>query len=181
MMSISKWVCTAAAFALFVGQASAANDIAGGKVKSIDADSKTFVLTDDSTDKDWTMSLGEAVVVNRGGKEGKADLKVGDPVHVCYEKGTLTRTAHYILVREGDTKNCELVYGAVKGYDADTKELTITDTEKKSRTYGMGDAKVRLSMENTKIGEIKIGDRALLIVDKVDGKSTLKCLMADRK
>jgi Cu/Ag efflux protein CusF len=179
MMSISKWAFVAVAVALFTGQASAADRTAAGKVKSINPDKKQFVLTD-LADKDWTITLAEDVVMNRGGKESKADLKVGDPVHICYDKGVLTWTAHYILVREDDNKNSELISGVVKGYDADKKEITVTDQDKKNWTYGVGDAKVRLAMVDTRIGEIKIGDNVLIIVDTVDGKSTLKSVMAKR-
>ena len=45
----------------------------------------------------------------------------------------------------------------------------------------MGDAKVRLNREDSKIGDIKIGDKALAIVEKIGEVTTLKCLMIERK
>ena len=78
----------------------------------------------------------------------------------------MTWTAHYILVQEGDTKNCELVHGTVKSYDVDKKQVTFTDHRDKDWTFPMGDAKVRLNREDSKIEDIKIGDRALAIVEK---------------
>ena len=114
------------------------------------------------------------------GKESQSDLNAGDPVNVCYDKGLLTWTAHYILVQEGDTKNRELVHGFVKNYDADKKEVTFTD-EAKDWTFPMGDAKVRLNREDSKIRDIKIGDKALAIVEKRGEAATLKCLMIERK
>src|SRR5213080_1385513 len=109
------------AVALLAGTASASDTVAGGKVKSINAENKTFVLTD-AANKDFTFKLGDNLVVNRAGKESKSDLKAGDPINVCYDKGILTWTAHYILVQEGTAKNNELIHGNVKGYDADKKE-----------------------------------------------------------
>jgi hypothetical protein len=45
----------------------------------------------------------------------------------------------------------------------------------------MGKAKVRLNKEDSKIEDIKIGDHALAIVEKMGEGTTLKCLMIDRK
>ncbi len=178
-MSISKWAAAAAVVAVFAGQASAAQ-VGAGTVKSINADKKSFVITD-SDSKDWTISFADDTVVNRGGKEGKADLKAGDVVHVCFEKGLTTRTAHYILVKEGDAKNSMLMTAKVKSYDKEKKELVVTDDERKDHTYASADAKVRLNKEDSRADEIKIGDTALLILNNEDGKSTLKHVMITRK
>ena len=180
MMCLSKWISATLAIALLAGAAAAADTVASGKVKSINADNKTFVLTD-SADKDFTFKLGDNLVVNRAGKESKSDLKAGDAINVCYDKGSSTWTAHYILVQEGTSKNSELIRGNVKGYDADKKELTFTNEIKKDSTYSMGNAMVRLNMEDTKIENVKIGDHALLIVDTVEGKPTLRSVMVDRR
>ena len=180
MMSFTKQLGAAFAIAVVVsGSAVAADTIAVGKVKSIDAEAKSFVMTD-SADKEFTFKFGDHFVVNRAGKEGKGDLKVGDAINVSYDKGIVNRTASYVLVQDGDNKNCELIRGAVKGYDADRKELTFTHESKKDATYPMGDAVVRLNREEVKIESVKIGDNALLIVQSIDGKATLKSLMAER-
>jgi len=165
--------------ALMAGTAAAADTVASGKVKLINADNKTFVLTD-SADKDHMFKFGDNLVVNRGGKETKSDLKAGDAISVCYDKGVFTWTAHYILVQEGTSKTSELVRGNVKSYDADKKELTFTNEFKKDSTYSMGKAMVRLNMVDSKIENVKIGDHALLIVDTVAGKPTLQSVMVDR-
>jgi len=180
MKSISNWSCAAIAVVLFAGPVSAADAIASGKVKSIDADNKQFVLTD-SASKDFTIKFAENVVVNRGGKESKSDLKVDDAVNVCYQKGLVTWTAHYILVQEDATKNCELMLGSVKSYDSEKKDLVFTDVDRKDRTFPMGDAKVRLNKEDSKIEDVKIGDHALALVETKGDKMTLKRLMVDRK
>jgi Cu/Ag efflux protein CusF len=179
MMCHTKWLSATLAIALLASAAAAADTVAGGKVKSINADNKTFVLTD-AADKDVTFKLGDKVVVNRAGKESKNDLKAGDAINVCYDKGVSTWTAHYILVQEGTSKNNELIRGNVKSYDADKKELTLTNEVKKDLTYSMGKALVRLNMEDTTMDNVKIGDHALLIVDVVEGKSTLQSVMIDR-
>jgi len=178
-MCLTKWLSATLAIALMASTVLAADTVASGKVKSINADNKTFVLTD-SADKDHTFKLGDHLVVNRAGKESKSDLKSGDAIAVCYDKGILSWTAHYILVQEGTAKNSELIRGNVKGYDTDKKALTFTNEINKDSTYSVGKAMVRLNMEDTKIENIKIGDHALLIVNTVEGKSTLQSVMVDR-
>lgn len=178
-MCLTKWLSATLAIALLASTAGAADTVSSGKVKSIHADKKTFVLTD-SADKDFTVKLGDNLIVNRAGKESNSGLKSGDAIYICYDKGVLTWTAHYILVQEGTSKNSELIRGNVKGYDADTKELTFTNEVKKDSTYSMGKAMVRVNMEDSKIENVKIGDQALLIVDTVEGKSTLRSVMVDR-
>jgi Cu/Ag efflux protein CusF len=180
MKRISPWLCAMGAFVVLAGPAMAADAIAAGKIKAVNAEKKDIVLTD-SEGKDWTIKLGDNVVINRGGKESQSDLNAGDPVNVCYDKGLLTWTAHYILVQEGNTKDCELVHGTVKNYDVDKKQVTFTDHRDKNWTFPMGDAKVRLNREDSKIQDIKIGDSALAIVEKTGDSTTLKCLMVERK
>ena len=178
-MFSTKLLIASMAIVLSAGVSMAAQAISTGKVKSIDADNKKFVLTD-SADKDFTFKFADNLVVNRAGKEGNSDLKAGDTISVCYDKGTFTWTVHYILVHEGVTKNCELIVGAVKSYDSDKKELTFTNEAKKDTTYPIGNATVRVNMEDAKIDTIKIGDHAVLMVDTVDGKATLRSVMVDR-
>ena len=169
-----------AAVVMLAGPAVAEDAVSAGKVKVVNAEKKDFVLTD-SAGKDWTIKLGDDVVINRAGKESQSDLNAGDPVNVCYDKGLLTWTAHYILVQEGNTKNCELVHGTLKNYDVDKKEVTFTDHREKDWTFPIGSAKVRLNKQDSKIEDIKIGDRALGIVEKDGDATTLKCLMFEHK
>lgn len=179
-MRLSKWFSALAATLLLATTATAADAIFAGRVKGINADKKEFILTD-AAGKDSTFKLDDNVVINRDGKEGKSDLKAGDPVNVCYDKGLLTWTARYILVQEGDRMNCELVLGTVKSYDADKKQLTFTDAQGKDLSFTMGDAKVRLNQADSKVENVKIGDHALAIMEKIGGKESLKCLMVNRK
>lgn len=178
MMCLSKWIGATLAVALLAAPVVAADTTTGGKIKSINAEKKTFVVTMD--DKDNTLTFDDNLVVNRDGKESKSDLKVGDAIYVCYDKGLVTWTAHYILVQEGAFRNCELIQGNVKGYDVDKKELSFTNLSKQTTTYSLGKAPVRLNMESSKIEDVKIGDNILIIVDSVDGKSTLRSVMVKR-
>jgi Cu/Ag efflux protein CusF len=179
MMGFRKWLVATFAVVLLAGTAAAADTVSGGKIKSINADNKTFVLTD-SAGKDFTLTLADNAVINRAGAESKGNLKAGDAINVCYDKGLVTWTAHYILVQEGKSLNDELIRGSVKGYDADKKELSFTNEEKKDSIYSLGRAMVRFNMEDAKIDGVKIGDHALLIVNTVDGKPTLRSVMVDR-
>jgi hypothetical protein len=180
MKNLLMWFSAVAAVVMLAGPAVAEDAVSAGKVKGVNAEKKDFVLTD-SAGKDWTIKLGNAVVINRGGKESQSDLNAGDAVNVCYDKGILTWTAHYILVQEGNTKNCELVHGTLKNYDVDKKQVTFTDHRGKDFTFPMGSAKVRLNNADSKIEDIKIGDRALGIVEKDGDATTLKCLMFEHK
>lgn len=179
MMRHTKWFSATLAIALMASTAAAADLVSSGTVKSIDAEKKTFVLTNSGTDN--TFKLSENVVVNRAGKEGKSDLKAGDTVYVGYDKGILTWTANYILVQEGKSKHCELIRGTIKSYDTETKQLAFTSDVKKDSTYAVGTAMVRVNMEDAKIDSVKIGDHALLIVDCTDkGTPTLRSVMVER-
>jgi len=180
MKSLSKWISGLVAIVVLAGTATAANDLIAGKVKSVNADKKEFVLTD-GANKDHTLKLGDEVVINRGGKEGSSDLKADDAVSICYHKGTLAWTAHYILVKEGDTKDYQLMNGSFKSYDADQKTFTYTDVDGKDWTYAMNGAKVRLNMQASKIEDLKIGDSALVVVQETGDKRVLKDLIISRK
>jgi Cu/Ag efflux protein CusF len=179
MKSLSKWVSAAAAVVLLAGTSAAGDAIYAGKVKSINANKKDVVLTADG--KDTTFNLSDNVVVNRGGKESQSDLKVDDSINVLYDKGLLSSTVRYILVKEGDYKNSELERGAFKDYNADKKDVTFTDEYGHDQTFPAGDAKVRLNKEDSKVENLKIGDNVLAIVQKVGDKATLQALMVDRK
>jgi hypothetical protein len=179
-MCLSKWLSATLAIALMANTTMAEDTVLGGKIKSINATAKTFVLTD-ANNKDNTFALGTKLVINRGGKESKSDLKVGDQVTVCYDPGLVTWTSHYILIHEGDTKSSVLSHGIFKTYNADKKELSFKDaSQKKDFMYGIGEAVVRVNMSASNPDELKIGDRALLISYKTGTKYTLQSVMVDR-
>jgi hypothetical protein len=180
MMCLFKWISATLAIALLAGTVAAADTVSAGKIKSIDAASKTFAVTD-SANKDFTFKIGDHLVINRDGKESKTDLKAGDDINVCYDKGLLTWTVHYVLVQEGKTKNCSLMAGAIKNYDAGKKELAFTDEDAKTTTFSMGEARVRINMKDSKVEDIKIGDHARILVEMVERAPILRSVMVDRK
>jgi len=180
MMRLTSSIGALAATVLLVNAAAAADVVAAGTVKSINSEKKEFVLTD-RANKDWTFKLGPKVVINRGGKETNSDLKAGDPINVAYDKGVVTWTAEYVLVQEGDLKNCILMSGTVKSYDGEKKELAFTGTDGATTLFGMADCHVRLNGDKAKASEVKIGDHALAIVDTDGGKNAIKDLMVMRR
>ena len=178
MKNLLKSVGAMMVAVVMAGSALAVDAIAPGKVKSINADKKEFVLSDSLIAKDVTIKFGADLLINRNGIEGKADLKVGDTINVCHDNGKLTWTAHYILVQAGEFKDCVLVHGTIKS--ADEKEVVFTDRGNDVK-LAMGDAKVRLNKAASKISEIKIGEHCVAIVEKIGEKATLKTLMIERK
>jgi len=180
MKFVTKWLSATLAIALMACTANAADTVAAGKIKAIDAEKKTFVLTD-TADKDHNFKIGADLVVNRAGKESKSDLKVGDSVSVCYDPGILSWTSHYILVHEGTTKFTTLSHGTFKSYDTEKKQLSFTDSLKKDTMYAAGVANVRVNMKDSTAQDLKIGDHALIISSTTtDGKSTLISVMVQR-
>jgi hypothetical protein len=164
---------------LLAGPVMAADAVVPGVVKSINSDKKEFVMADlRFVNKEVTIKFGADVVINRSGTESKSDLKVGDIVNVCHDNGTFTWSAHYILILAGDNKDYVLMHGTVK--TADAKELVLTDNGK-DLTFALGDAKVSLNKGASKIGDVKIGDQCLAIVEKIGDKTTLKTAMVNRK
>jgi len=180
MKTLTKWFSGPVAIVLLASTVAASDTLIAGKIKSINAEKKEFVLTDNAS-KDHTFSLDAAVVINRDGKESPSDLKVNDAVSISYNKGTLTWTAHYILVQEGDSKNWQLREGSIKNYDPTQKSFVCTDANGRDETYNMNGAKVRLNLQPSKGQDLKIGDTILFVVEVIGDKTTLKDLMVTRK
>ncbi len=180
MNSFSKCASALVAIVLLAGMASAADAISAGKVKAVHAAKKEFVLTD-AAGKDWKIKLAPNVVINRGGKETEGDLKENDTVNVCYDKGTFTWTAHYILVQEGNSKNWKLMHGTFKGYDPGKKLLSFRDVGGTELAFGWGDGHVRLNKKDAKVENIKIGDKTLIVVETNRDTMTLKAVLVERK
>lgn len=159
---------------------SAAHALSTGKVKAVNADRKEFVLTEVGAGKEWTFKLAGDGVINRDGKESPTGLMTDDVVVVCSANGAASGTAHYILVKEGNTKDWKLVRGTFKNYDAAKREFTYSETGGRDKTYPMGDASVRLNMKASRIEDIKPGDNTLAVVERVGDKVNLKALMFSR-
>jgi hypothetical protein len=175
-------VLAVALVAVLSNPAPAADAVARGKIKSIEANKREFVLTDPNG-KDWTFDLGEHFMISRGEKEGKfADLKADDDVSIAYDKGITKFTAYYILVHEGTNKNAELGRGSVKTFDADKKQLVLTDPNGKDWTFHLaGDAKVRLNDKDSKASDLKLGDKVTVVYEKKGDELAARDLVADRK
>jgi hypothetical protein len=189
MKPFSMWASAPIAIVLLAGLARGdANNVSGGTVKSVNTEKKEFVLTDPAG-KDATIKFGDQLIIIRDSKDTPGDtarkpggeLKVGDIVDVCYAKDVSTWTAHYILVKGGDTKNCDLVYGTVKGYDVEKKQLSFTEERGKDWLVHAGDALVLLNNKDSKIQDLKSGDSMTAIVEKSGEKTSLRRLFAERK
>jgi len=179
MKFFSTWFGALAAVVMLAAPAAAADAIFVGKVKTINAEKKTCVLTD-ADGKDHNFALDANVIVNRAGKESNSDLKAGDAVQVCYDPGIATWTCHYILVQEGDTKNWDLSRCTFKSYDAASKKITFTNPAKSTDyEFAVGDARVNLNGKASTMESMKIGDEAFVLVDTKAG--TLKAFLATHK
>jgi hypothetical protein len=89
MIRVPKWLVIALCFAVFLmwaGPASAAEEMAKGKIKTLTADKNEFVLTD-ANGKDWTFQMERDAKIRLNNEDSKLDqLKEGDEVRVTYEK-----------------------------------------------------------------------------------------------
>ena len=87
MVRAHKWFVAMLALTLLAAFAVPARaDEAKGKIKSVSADKKEFVVTD-SNNKDWEFTLTDDGKVRLGDKDVKLnEIKEGDRVTVTYEK-----------------------------------------------------------------------------------------------
>ena len=180
MKSLSKWFGAAAAVVLLGGTAMAGDVVYVGKVKSIDSTKKEVVLTADG--KDSTFKLGDNVVINRGGKDGN-DLKPDDAVSVLFDKGPLTWTARYFLVKEGDYANCGLERGA---FAFMTKTVTTDSLEEafdRLKSFTNSRPRRLLVVEDDPAEQLSVsellGHSDVEITNAVTGADALEKLRAD--
>jgi hypothetical protein len=87
MVRLSKWLLAVLAIAILLGFSTAVLAAeTKGKIKSVSADKKEFVMTDENA-KDWTFQLDTGGKVQLNNQDRKLDdLKVGDEVRITYEK-----------------------------------------------------------------------------------------------
>jgi len=185
MFRLPKWLPVVLGFALLVGltaQASGAEATARGKIKSLEAEKKQFVLTD-LNNKDWTFALADNAVIRTADKEAKFnDLKPGDDVSIVYDKGLTQFTANYILNHQGETKGLEVGYGSLKTFDADKKQLVLTDPNGKDWTFMVSDdARIRLSDKEAKPTDLKLGDKMTIVYAKEGNDLKVQDVLANRK
>jgi Cu/Ag efflux protein CusF len=184
MIRMPKWVVGVLALGLAAAVAAPARaeeSVFRDKVKSVNAEKKTFTMTDENG-KEFTFKIAEDCIINRGDKNAVADIKEKDEVTVLYDSGVTAKTAHYVLVHTDKNKDTELARGALKSYDEGKKELTITELNKKDRVFNLtGDAKIQLAGKDAKIGDLKLGDKVTLIYETKDNKATVSEVIAERK
>jgi Cu/Ag efflux protein CusF len=122
---------------------------ATGTVKSVSSKDNRLVLT--IKDNDQTFRLSDEAKVRVGDKDAKLeDLKTGDKVTVTYRMQARA-------IRS--TKGMHL-HGQIKSIDADKNELILTDAKGKDHTFTLEkDAKVWLTNKESKISDLKKGDR----------------------
>jgi len=122
---------------------------ATGTVKSVSTKNNQLVLT--IKDNDQTFRLSDSAKVRVGDKDAKLDdLKTGDKVTVTYRmQARAIRSA----------KGMHL-HGQIKSIDADKNELVLTDAKGKEHTFTLDkDAKVWVTSKESKISDLKKGDR----------------------
>jgi hypothetical protein len=180
MKSILRMFHVSCAILALLGTCSAAESVAAGKVKAVDAAKREFVLTEKSG-KDRTIKLDQNVVINRGGQDGQSDLKQNDVVCVYHDANVLVWTATYILVQDGETRNWTLAHGNVKSYDHEKKELTYTDEQGKDSTFSTVDAKAFVNKMESKFESVKIGEHVMALIQKAGDRNILKSIYITRK
>jgi len=180
MKRVSIWGAAILAVFVLASAATAAESIAAGRVNGVDADKKEFVLTD-AAGKDFTFKLSDRTMINRSGTESQSDLAKGDSVNVCYDKGLLTWTARYILIREGESKNWELAHGKLKGYEGEKQQFTFTNDDGKDMTYSAAFARVWVNHHEAEFRDLQIGDSVLMVVAREGGKTNLLQVMCERR
>jgi len=176
----SIWGFAILAALLLCGAASAADTIAAGHVKRVNAEKREFVMVD-GNNKEITFKLSDNTVMNRGGRESQSDLSGGDSVYVYHDAGLLTWTAKYVLIREGDSKNWELAHGKLKGYDGEKLNFTYTSDGGRDMTHSAAFARAWVNNREVQFDDLQIGDSVLLMFARSGGKTDLLWVMCERR
>ena len=100
MIRVPKWLLVVLALAVLVCFAAPLlAEETKGKIKSVSADKKEFVMTDDNG-KDWEFTLTDEGKVKLGDKDIKLnELKEGDQVTITYDKKDNKLMASEVKVR----------------------------------------------------------------------------------
>ncbi len=174
-MYLTKWLSATAV--VLLASTAVADTIATGQVMQMNPTNKTFRLQSDKR----TFKLSEGCVIRRDTAESvfkKTELKNGDYVD-CYSDQAGGLLIKYILVRDGSTKLKHLAVGTLKSLDREA--ATIELNAQTSATYVISEAKVRLNNKNSKMANLKVGDKLLFINYITAGKQTLADVMVERK
>jgi Cu/Ag efflux protein CusF len=155
---------------------------AADKIKSVSADQKEFVITNQEG-KDVALHLADnARIFLPDGKEGSAkDLKAGQEVSFLWEEKGGKYIATAVLENRGNLKDALLASVTVKKAGADG-EVVVTDSTNKDWTLQMADkAKVSVDKKEAKASDLKQGDKAIIVYEKKGAKLSLLDVCVDKR
>ena len=156
---------------------------AGDKIKSVSADQKQFVITNQEG-KDITLNLADNTrIFLPDGKDGSAkDLKAGQTVSFLWEEKGGKYIATAVLDNSGNYKDAMLAHVSLKSVAAGGSEFVVTDSTSKEWTLQMADkGKVSLNNKESKLTELKAGDKATIIFEKKGAKLSALGIYSDRR
>jgi Cu/Ag efflux protein CusF len=156
---------------------------AADKIKSVAADQKQFVITNQEG-KDITLTLADnARIFLPEGKDGSIkDLKAGQNVSFLWEEKGGKYFATAVLENSGNYKDAMLASVSYKAAGTAEGEFVVTDTTKKDWTLQVADkGKVTLNSKASKLSELKAGDKVILIFEKKGDKLSALSVFTDRQ
>jgi Cu/Ag efflux protein CusF len=157
--------------------------LAADKIKSVSADNKQFVVTNQEG-KDITLQLADdARIFLPKGKDGSlSDLKAGQKVSYLWQEKGGKFFATAVLEHSDDYEDALLSQVTVKEVGATGNDFVVTDTNKKDWTLQMSDkGKVTLNNKSIKLSELKSGDKVILIFAKKGDKLQALGVCSDRR
>jgi Cu/Ag efflux protein CusF len=156
---------------------------AADKIKSVSADQKQFVITNQEG-KDITLNLADNVrIFLPDGKDGSAkDLKAGQNVSFLWEEKGGKFFATAVVENRGNYKDAMLAQATLKSVGAGGSEFVVTDAANKEWTLQMADkGKVALNNKESKLSDLKAGDKVTLIFEKKGAKLNALGIYSDRR
>jgi hypothetical protein len=180
MIRQPKWLLVCVALALVFVFASPAFAL---KIKSVSADQHQMTVTD-KDGKDWMYVVtDDAKIFLPNSKEGKlGDLKEGQEVTLIWEKRADKLFTNAILLNEGNLKDALLGAGAVKRVNADQNEFVITDKDNKEITCRFDDkGQVTVGTKAGKLGDLKQGDKVIMVYEKKGDQFNVRSVCVERK
>src|SRR5262249_9064702 len=101
---------------------------------------------------------------------------------LLWEKRADKYFTNAILQQEGDMKDATLATGTVKRVNAGQNEVVVTDDKNKEWTYHLADnGRVSVGTKEGKLGDLKEGDKAILVFEKKGDRLMLHGICADRR
>jgi Cu/Ag efflux protein CusF len=181
MIRQPKWLHLSLALALVLVMASHA--LATVKIKSVSADQKRLTVTD-KDGKEWMYTVTDDVkIFLPDSKEGKlTDLKEGQNITLLWQKRGDSFFTHAIVLQEGELKDAQLAQGTVKKVNAGQNQIMVTDRDSKEFTYHFADkGKVTLGTKEGKLGDLKDGDKVIMVYEKKGDQYMVRDICAERR